>query len=285
MKALIQHNFNTGLGDFLNCIYEYYTTCKKLEKLGYDRFSIKFFIQKNVYLHTEQFWDIFNIDFFNSYFENVEIIENPITEHYYLDYTCINSIFTDRPGQHLWDLFLQNHYEECAKDVISTYSYQKPECEYLDVFNYDVIKKYSNLKLEHSLEDYVSLYYRTHDLQDNEESYQYNDVYIKNIVESNKKVYVASNSHLFKKFVKKYGDRIITYDILGEIEAGNHYNYNRVHYDNKELIKKRTEYVIYEMLTLSDSKEINFFTLWGRDSNFLLISKIKDTPIKIQSKK
>ena len=71
----------------------------------------------------------------------------------------------------------------------------------------------------------------------------------------------------------------IMYNIPGEDVAGNHYNYNRVFYDNKDMTHLRTEFVLFEMLTLSDSKEVNFFTLWGRESNFLLLTKVKETPI------
>ena len=45
------------------------------------------------------------------------------------------------------------------------------------------------------------------------------------------------------------------------------------------MIHLRTEFVIFEMLTLSESKNINFFALWGRGSNFLLLSRINETPI------
>ena len=59
MKVLVQHTFNSGLGDFLNCIYEYFHTCNNLKKLGYNDFSVKFYIKNNVYLHEELFFYFF----------------------------------------------------------------------------------------------------------------------------------------------------------------------------------------------------------------------------------
>ena len=40
MKVLVQHTFNTGMGDFLNCIYEYFHTCENLKKIGVEEMSI-----------------------------------------------------------------------------------------------------------------------------------------------------------------------------------------------------------------------------------------------------
>ena len=280
MKVLVQHTFNTGLGDFINCIYEYFHTCENLKKYGYNEFHIKFFIRKNVYLHKESFFDFLKIETFQNLFNSVEIIDEPIESIEYENMIWVKSIGNVHPGSHLWDLFVEKNYNEDIKNSFVVYSYQKPEINYLQIFNDKIIEKYLNLKKEYNLDDYVSIYYRTHDLQDNDDTYEH---FVKNfdeIIKNNNKIYVSSNAFLFKEFIKKYGDKIIMYDIPGEDVAGNHYNYNRVFYEEKEIIHKRTEFVIIEMLTLSDSKEVNFFTLWGRESNFLLISKIKNTPIK-----
>jgi hypothetical protein len=280
MKAIIQHNFNTGLGDFLNCIYEYFRTCENLKTLGYNRFFLKFYIQKNVYIHSEDFWSIFNILKFREIFEEIEIINIPITENTYFDCDWVYSCYVDKPGQHLWDLFLEKPNNNYYEKSIINYSYTKPEIEYLNIFDEKLIKKYEELKSTHLLDDYVSIYYRTFDLQDNQDSYENYKKYFQEIIENNNKIYVSSNSYLFKNYIKNYSDKIILYNIPGEDVAGNHYNYNKIYYDERELTKIRTEYVIFEMLTLSDSKNVNFFTLWNRDSNFLLLSKVKNVKIK-----
>jgi len=279
MKVLVQHTFNTGMGDFLNCIYEYFHTCENLKKIGYNDFSIKFSLNKNVYLHKDLFFDFFKKETFETIFNSIEIIDEPIVSVKYGNMERIISIGNADPGAHLWDLFVEDGYDENVKNAFKQYSYQKPEIPYIDFFNDNINKKYQNLKKEYGLENYVSIYYRTHDLQDNEDTYVNFESEFDEIIKNNDKIYVSSNAYLFKEYVKKYGDKIVMYNIPGEDVAGNHYNYNRVFYDNKDMIHLRTEFVLFEMLTLSDSKEVNFFTLWGRESNFLLLSKVKETPI------
>jgi hypothetical protein len=267
------------MGDFLNCIYEYFHTCENLKKIGYNDFSIKFSLNKNVYLHKDSFFDFFKKETFETIFNSIEIIDEPIVSVKYGDMERIISIGNADPGAHLWDLFVEDGYDENVKNAFKQYSYKKPEIPYIDFFNDNINEKYQNLKKEYGLDDYVSIYYRTYDLQDNEDTYVNFESEFDEIIRNNDKIYVSSNAYLFKEYVKKYGDKIVMYDIPGEDVAGNHYNYNRVFYDNKDMIHLRTEFVLFEMLTLSDSKEVNFFTLWGRESNFLLLTKVKETPI------
>lgn len=99
-------------------------------------------------------------------------------------------------------------------------------------------------------------------------------------METNKKVFVTSNSFSFKNSIKKRYNTVVTQEIVKEEIIGNHYNYNKVFYDNIEINRERTESVIIDMMFLSDSNLINFFTLWGRDSNFLILSKLNGTPIR-----
>ena len=279
MKVLIQHNFTSGLGDFLSCIYDYFKNCENLKKIGYNEFSIKFYLNKNVYLHKESFFEFFKLETFQKVFQTIEIVDDPITDKHYNGMDRIFSIGDVSPGSHLWDLFIETGYNESVKESIIHYSYVKPDLSYLDLFNDRVVKKYNELKESHRLDKYSTIYCRTHDLQDDEDTYPHFDEEFTQIIKNNDKVFVASNSFLFKEYIKKFGDNVITYDIPCENVAGNHYDYNRVFYDEKEKLHIRTEFVIYEMLTLSDSTEVNFFTLWGRQSNFLLLTKVKDTPI------
>jgi hypothetical protein len=279
MRVLIQHNFTSGLGDFLSCIYDYFKNCENLKKLGYNEFNIKFFLNKNVYLHKESFFEFFKLETFQKVFKTIEIINESITNEHYDGMDRVFSIGNVPPGSHLWDLFIETGYDKSVKESIVTYSYVKPDLSYLDLFNDRIVKKYNELKELHHLDKYSTIYYRTHDLQDNENTYSNFDVEFTKIIKNNDKVFVCSNSFLFKEYIKKFGDKVITYDILDENTVGNHYNYNRVFYEEKEKLHIRTDFVIYEMLTLSDSTEVNFFTLWGRESNFLLLSKVKNTPI------
>ena len=100
MKAIVQHNFTSGMGDFINCIYEYFITCNRLKQCGITHFTLFFYLEKNVYLHKDQFWDIFYEKTFLQLFDVVEIIEKSIETDAYENCVCI----TGNPGKHLWDL-------------------------------------------------------------------------------------------------------------------------------------------------------------------------------------
>lgn len=280
MKALIQHNFTSGMGDFLNCIYEYYITCEKLRRLGYNEFELKLYIKPNCYLNDDSFFDFFDINFFKTIFDKVEIVQNPITNKHFNNLNYIITVGTNEPGRHLWDLFLEERTGGYGINCFTTYSYQKPQTEYLNFFNENLIKEYKNLRSKNNLYDYASIYYRTHDLEDNTSTYSSFDEEFKRIIENNNSVYVSSNSFAFKEYIRKFGKNIITYDIPKEKEIGNHFGHNHELDDSLDILHTRTKYVLFEMFSLADSKEVNFFTLWTRPSNFLLLSKVKNTNIK-----
>ena len=281
MRGIVQHNFTTGFGDALNCIYEYFITCKKLQKRGYE-FDLYLNLDKNVYFEKHMFFHYFNEDLFKSLFKNIIITDEPIRGVKYENLFRVHSIGVVEPGGHLWDLFLEVDYDDGSVSEVETFSYTVPHyLELMDTFSSDIVKKYDELKTSYGLDEpYYAIYYRTHDLQDNVESYSQFDDELRMILNNNKKVFVCSNSFKFKEYIKTFNtNNIICYDVPEEKESGNHYNYNRVFFDNFELLHLRTEYVIYDMLTLSDAVGIDFFTLWGRPSNFMLIPKLKRTKI------
>ena len=255
MHALIQHNFVTGMGDFLNCVYEYIITTNKLKKVGYNHFTLCLYLNKNIYIDADIFWDIFNKSEFETLF-TVIILNNPITEKQYEIYTYVGTVGVDRPGQHQWDLFLENPTNE-SRNCFSLYSYRKPESEYLELFNSSFMSKYKQLKQTHNLDDYISIYFRAEDLKDEEDFYLNKINQLEDIIK-NKKVFVCSNSYAFKKYMSQY-ENVIVYDIPMENILGNHYTYgNKLCYDDKKIFNARTEFILFDMLTLSDSSDIYF---------------------------
>lgn len=54
MKLLIQHNFNTGLGDMYNDMVEYMTTTKKYKEMGWEVHLI-FCLYNNKYIREKDF--------------------------------------------------------------------------------------------------------------------------------------------------------------------------------------------------------------------------------------
>lgn len=282
MKALIQNNFTSGIGDFFNTIYEYFVTIRKLKKLGYDKFTLRLYLHNNVYMPVNEFWNFFNIKTFESIFHEIEIVNQPIREFYYKDYTCVGIIGRNTPGAHCWDLFLENGYSDEAKNSYTAYSYSKPDYEYIDFLHPELIKKYEQVKNEYGFDDYVSVYFRANDLFNTENIYELCKYTIDELIKTKEKIYLATNEYLIKNYYRKYSEKILTYNFPGETEYNVHYNYNKLFYDNLDLLKSRTEFTIFEMLTLSDSKEIYHFTTWDRSSNFLLFAKVKNVPIHIR---
>lgn len=280
MKVLVQHTFNSGLGDFLNCIYEYFETCYNLKENGYNEFILKLYLNNNSYFQKDDFFYFFKKEKFQEIFNNIEIIDEPIRTNNYENMGLVSTIGGAQPGAHLWDLYVEDSNNVKIKNYIRYYSYIKPNLPFIDIFNERIIDNYNNLKKIYNLDNYVSIYYRTEDLNDNIETYEnYKEVF-NTIIKNSEKIYVCSNSFLLKKYLKKFSNKIIIYDIIGEEINGNHSNYDKFYFNDKNITDLRTEFAIYEMLTLSDSNEINFFTVYNRESNFLLLSKVKSKNIK-----
>ena len=104
MRALIQDNFSSGLGDAIVAIYEYLETAKTLKSFGY-RVELLLNISKNRYINSENFFDIFNrneIDIFDS----VVTTREPIRQNVFQDLTKVYSLGGANAGQHWWDLFI-----------------------------------------------------------------------------------------------------------------------------------------------------------------------------------
>jgi hypothetical protein len=280
-RAIVQHNFTSGFGDAINCIYEYYTTCEKLKKLGY-KVDLLLNLKKSSYFVEDNFFDFFNIDLFKSMFENVSILDSPIMEKTFEDTIWVNSINVDRPGQHLWDLFLTPDFESNILNKINRFSYTVPDyLDYIEIFNSELIYEYKSIKKSYGLnDDYYSIYYRTYDQEDNLDSCPiFYEKFIDTIY-NHSKIFICSNSFKIKEYVKSLDvNKVVYYDIPDEINFGNHFYTQNYFLNTPHILKSRTKYVIFDMLTLSDSKGLDFFSLWNRQSNFLLLSCVKKVKI------
>lgn len=272
--ALIQHNFNTGFGDSLVSIFEYIETVKYLKNNEYN-VSLNLY----AYFNVNNFFDFFNKNLFNEYFDDITYSVLPITTTIYKNLKWVYSINVTKPGQHLWDLFLCNKLDL----NIPRYDYSCLTLPaFISIFNDNLMEEYSSLNKKYGLinNEYSSIYFRVADLQDECDVYDNCKNIILSILNNENIVYACSNSYAFKTYIQNISNKVICYNIPDEIKYGNHYNYNFTHFDNLQLLHERTKYVIFEMLTLSDSKNIDFFTTWKRGSNFLFLSKIKNIKIK-----
>lgn len=278
MKALIQHNFSSGLGDCIVAIYEYLETSQKLKKIGYE-IELILNIQNNVYLYEENFFDLFNKKVFK-HFSKITFVNTPIHQTIHNDLTRVYTLSNASPGQHWWDLFINNpinfNYE-----WLSIYPYQDSKTpNNIKIFNKKIYEEYNIIKTKYDLNTpFNSIYFRTYDYVDESELYIKYEKTISEIIESSDKIFICSNSSKIKDKIKNLGDnKIISYNIPYENEIGNHWTGKKPIMSPIELFE-RTKYTIFDMLTLSDSINISHISEWSRTSNFLIFSKIQNKQI------
>lgn len=278
MKALIQHNFSSGLGDCIVAVYEYLETTKTLIKLGYS-VELILNLEKNVYLYNEHFFEIFNKEVFDI-FEKISITKIPITLENYNGLKKVYTLSNASAGLHWWDLYLSNP-NEFVYDILSIYPYQENKTpNNIKIFNEKIYDDFfGRQKLLGLSSPYQSIYFRTMDRTDETKLY---DKYIDIINEKiffNEKIFICSNSFLIKNKIKNINlNKVVTHEIPFEKEIGNHWLGSKPNID-KDILLNRTKLTIFDMLSLSNSTEILHITEWNRTSNFLIFSKINKVNI------
>lgn len=288
-RIIIQHNFLTGMGDCVQAMYEYLDTAKDLKNLGFET-TLIINDTKNMYFDKGKFFDFFNENEFKKYFDSIEFSEE---FNHVMCFRGMDQVYHDgnvTPYGYIWALFVPlGHYPEIKSEVIpfiKKYRYlSNVETDNKKIINEDLIKRYKSHKVKLGLDKpYNSLYYRTHDLEDNEDTYATYDDEIMKLVSIDKKIFVCSNSYGFKKYMEsKNLDNVILNQIPGEETNGNQINLDYSFFDNMDVLHVRTEYVIYEMLALSDSDVIDFYTLWNRISNFIFFARINKTKMNFRT--
>jgi hypothetical protein len=280
MKALIQHNFTSGLGDFIVGIYEYLDTVKTLKNFGYS-VELILNINNNSYIYAENFFDMFNKNIFNI-FDSIEIVDTPINQNVYQGLTKVYTLGSADAGQHWWDLFISDP-NNFKYDWLTIYPQEQDKTPNdIKIFTDKIYKEYDDIKVEYGLNtSYKSIFFRTYDSLDESELFIKYENTIKEIILSNDKIFVCSNSSKIKNKIKKINiDKVVTYDIPYEDVFGNHFRWggDKLGLSASELFK-RSKYTIFDMLTISDSIDISHITEFNRSSNFLIFSKINKIKI------
>jgi hypothetical protein len=278
MRALIQHNFTSGLGDGIVAVFEYIETANNLKNQGYS-VDLTLNIKNNVYLYEENFFDLFNKEIF-TVFENIDVSSSPINENTYGELTKVYTLGSAPSGSHWWDLFVSNP-NSFEYNWLSIYPYQNEKTpEDIKIFDKNVYEEFSKIKNDYGInKPYTSIYFRTLDLNDKSHLFAKYENLINSIIELNDVIFVCSNSAKIKKLIKDIGgDKIISYNIPYENNFGNHWNGTKMGLDSYDLFE-RTKYTVFDMLTLATSDKIYHITEWNRTSNFLIFSKINKVQI------
>ena len=281
MRVIIQHNFTSGLGDCIVGIYEYLETANTLKNLGYN---IQLFlnIKNNSYFYSEYFFEIFNRKMFNI-FDEIKVVDEPITQNTYQDLTKVYTLGSADAGQHWWDLFMDNPID-FKYELLSIYPQQDDKVPHNNnkIFNDKIYKEYDEIKKEYGLNiPYKSIFFRTFDGTDESELFVKYETLIKEIISSNDKIFVCSNSSKIKNKIKELqNNKVVTYDIPHETIFGNHFRFrgDKMGLSPLELFN-RSKFTIFDMITISESIDISHITEWNRSSNFLIFSKINKIKI------
>jgi hypothetical protein len=282
MKAIIQHNFNTGWGDGLFAITDYLNNTIELKKLGYE-VELRFNIRTNLYFKSKKPLDYLEEEIF-SIFDKISIN----SDFLYLDeqdgFSCVFTFANAKPGQHFYDIFVESSSKQfysdnmkvCHFNMINMINGNLPNV--YPILNSEIQKKFEDFIRRNDLVDYDSIYFRTQDLQEELEFLDSNKKTINEILSDNKKLFICSNSKEFKNYIKSLKNpNVYFWEIPLEDEwGGNHLLHQRI---DDEILHERNIYTFLDMWTLSKSKKIHFFTTWGRYSNFLFYAPINGSQI------
>lgn len=278
MKAVIQHTFNSGIGDCIVAISEYIETAKTLKSIGCDYIELKICTSNNLYYNSLNLFELFDIEKF-SIFDNIEHVSSAIKhinnfKIYHMSYGA------NEPGLHWWDLFLENDNilpETFKVSLFSQngYSFHNIPNYHIVDFSKSVLDRFDLIKYK---ESYCALHIRTQDLQDEFYLYDQNKIKIQEIYNEHKNILVCSNSSPIKKELLKINSSLHIKHPL-EDSIGSHHCYRTTL--SNEIAKEKTIMTLIEILAIANAKKIYLLTSWGRISNFLFYPLINNVSLEV----
>jgi|694.fasta_scaffold02373_10 hypothetical protein len=273
MKAIIQHNFTSGLGDCIVACTEYISTAQKLKSLGFS-IDLKIYTENNLYYNNLNLFDILNEHNFINLFDNIDHISST--------YKTINnfeishlSYGAREAGLHWWDLFTDYPIDPSIIDTFPNVGHDFnniPNFNLID-FSSEVYDIYNNLKLKN---DYICLHVRTQDLNDEMYLYENNLDKINNLYDQYNTIFVCSNSFSIKKELLKLSKTISIQHPLEDSMGSHHCYRNKIPND---IAKQKTLLSAAEILAINYAKEIFLLTSWHRISNFLFYPIVNKTKV------
>ena len=276
MKAIIQFNFSAGLGDLIVHQFELLNTSDYLKSIGYE-IDLKLQLTGNAYFSEDAFFTYLNEDEYKI-FNSIEVIFSPIITSTHDGLEKIYTQSNARAGLHCWDLFVDDGPIDEIIENLSIYRYG---CKTLpnkrNILNKNIIEEYEQLKIDNNLiEPYNSIYMRTEDKNDNMDYFNSHKNKIDEIIKNSDRLFACSNGLNFKNYVRNF-ENVITIKLPEEEKYGAHLQHTYSLFNNMDLVHERTKYTIFEMLIISESKKIDAFCIFGRESNFLFLSAVNKT--------
>lgn len=275
MKAVIQHNFTSGIGDCIVSISEYIATAKNLKSIGFTDIDLKVCSTNNLYYNNLNLFDLFDKKDFEI-FDTIEYISYPI--QFMEDYSIAHlSYGAKQPGIHWWDLFVtdNNKHHEISQFPHTGYNFINLPHNHIIHFSKDVHEICDSLNID---SDFSALHIRSQDLDNNISLYSDNIEKIKNIYQENNKILVCSNSYSLKQKLLNNPKTIQINHPLEDSMGSHHCFRNTIPND---IAKQKTLMTLVEILALSYANKIYLLTSWHRTSNFLFYPAINRVPINI----
>ncbi len=278
MKAIIQHNFNSGLGDCIVAIAEYIENIKYLKNLGFST-TLKINTNENKYYSNLDLFDLIDKNLFVSYFDTIEYIQNTETSYFGFINKHI-SYGAKKPGMHWWDLFIDTDQN------IPIITFDQNHYEFNNVKNSSIKINFTKNILDYTTKilsfNITSLYLRLKDYNDDINNISKTTLkYISDIYKQFNYVFICSNSYSIKEYIRSlYPEKTILLQSPLEKELGYHYSSN-LSSNDRYSSKIRTHITLAEMFILSKSNQIFFHTEWDRISNFLFPSYVNRVPITV----
>lgn len=284
MKAIIQQNLTSGLGDFISDVSQYMSTFKELKKEGY-KVNLKISLNSNKYVIGPFFRRLFDSETCN-FFDTIEETPHTIHQKQIDDYTyfCSNH-HPQTPGIHHFDVFfdvIPNNYK--SQYIHATKI--KNESVIPDLIpqpSDEIIEKVNIFWNEIPNQDYCFLHIRTSDIIDHD-TIRYDNIINRvenHIIKTNDFLHLGTNNKYIYNTLKN-NKNIITFkfDEYDKISNDmNAFNYGLNHLGLSEhFLCNRTINIFSEMVSVIKAKKIYIINDHDWTSNFLFypLAKIKN---------
>lgn len=277
MKAIIQHNFTSGLGDFFCDVSTYLPIVKKLKESGYS-VNLRISIRGNKYTNTSFFSLLFDdelLSLFDSIHESEETIRTLEVEGcgYYMSNHSPQS-----PGNHHFDIFF-----DVIPENFTYVNYDAQKAHYNNLFPEILPSLNKSILSEVELfntsipSDYSFLHIRTSDIIDNDKTrYERIIKNVKNYIEETNTIFHLGTNNKFIYDELKKNENIYVYDfenydlVNNDMNAFTNY-YATKNFDSSVLIK-RLQNICVEMVSVKSANKIYYLHDVNWISNFLFYS-------------
>ena len=275
MNVLIQHNFTSGLGDFIADVSHYLTILKELKNEGYE-IHLRISLRGNKYTNGSFFRKLFSEETC-SFFDSIEEVQDTIREKNFNEYTYHSSNHSPQsPGYHHFDIFFDVPPTEQLK-----YKAYDAQRAHLNSLFPDVLVKFSDNVLsrvesfwKQLPEDYYFLHIRTSDIIDGDTS-RYDRIInnIKKYIEETKCNFHlgTNNKHIYNNL--KGHKNIFLYEFKNYDLVNNDMNAFTNGWDNKnietDVLTERMFDICAEIISIQKASKIYFLHDISWISNFL----------------